>query len=75
MQFALMTGMDILDSWTPTVESIENLPLGLRRYIHELQTNNDLAGTGRISGFTKRTLRFRKSARGSWGLPEWHSGA
>lgn len=37
--------MDILDSWTPTVESIENLPPGLRRYIHELQTNNDLAGT------------------------------
>jgi hypothetical protein len=37
--------MDIFDSWTPTVESIESLPLGLRRYIHELQTNNDLAGT------------------------------
>jgi hypothetical protein len=37
--------MDISDSWTPTVESIDNLPSGLRRYIHEFQTNNDLAGT------------------------------
>ena len=37
--------MEILDSWTPTAENIETLPFGLRRYILELQTNNDLAGT------------------------------
>jgi regulator of replication initiation timing len=36
--------MDIPDSWTPTFESIDNLPSGLRRYIHELQIKNDLAG-------------------------------
>lgn len=37
--------MEIFDSWTPTVENIECLPFGLRNYIHELQINNDLAGT------------------------------
>jgi len=36
--------MDISDSWTPSLENIKRLPLGLRRYVHDLQAKNDLAG-------------------------------
>ena len=37
--------MNIPDLWTPTIENINDLPLALRRYIHDLETKNDLAGT------------------------------
>jgi len=53
--------MDIMDLWTPTVENIEDLPPGLRRYIHELQTNNDLAGTIRENfRLHQETVALRK---------------
>jgi hypothetical protein len=36
-----MTALNISDSWKPTPESINALPLPLRRYIRDLQTNVD----------------------------------
>ena len=62
--------MNIPASWTPTVENINDLPLALRRYIHGLETKNDLlqGPSARILGFTKK-LRL-KSARGLRGKPE-----
>jgi hypothetical protein len=36
---------DISDNWTPTTDNINALPRPLRRYIHDLQTNADPAGT------------------------------
>ncbi|HTQ83739.1 MAG TPA: hypothetical protein VMI47_10775 [Pseudolabrys sp.] len=39
--------LDISNSWTPTAENINTLPEPLRRYIHDLQANADLAETMR----------------------------
>jgi hypothetical protein len=33
------------ESWTPTAENVNELPLPLRRYILDLETNADPAGT------------------------------
>ena len=40
-----MTELKISESWTPTAENINALPLPLRRYIRDLETNADPAGT------------------------------
>lgn len=36
--------MEINDDWKPTVNNINNLPRGLRKYIHDLETMCDPAG-------------------------------
>jgi hypothetical protein len=40
-----MTALHIPDDWTPTAANINALPLPLRRYIMELETHADPAGT------------------------------
>lgn len=32
------------DGWLPTCENINNLPVGVKNYVHDLQTNCDPAG-------------------------------
>ena len=36
--------MNISDDWLPTVANINALPNGLKRYVHDLETNADPAG-------------------------------
>jgi hypothetical protein len=37
--------LKIPDSWVPTAANVNKLPLALRRYLHDLHTNTDPAGT------------------------------
>lgn len=36
--------MNIADDWTPTADNVNALPMPVRRYIHDLETNADPAG-------------------------------
>lgn len=40
-----MSKIEVPEDWTPTTDNINALPNALRRYIHDLQTNADPAGT------------------------------
>jgi len=53
--------MDISPDWTPTPENINALPLPLRRYIHDLQTQVDPAGTVRENFTLKRENEFLRA--------------
>jgi len=46
------------DVWMPTSENINALPLPLRQYIHDLQTEVDPAGTLRQNFILKRENEF-----------------
>jgi hypothetical protein len=43
----MLSTLDLSEDWWPTPENINALPKPLRRYIHDLQTNVDPAGTMR----------------------------